>query len=181
MLLPTTIWVGLAMLFLSTWWVVEDFLLGLNANYFFYPLAVGGIGCNVDALEKSDKAEIKVSHFVSSMLTSCIMMLTMFDRLDVDRLWRDPLKEEALLWRSSKHLGSENFDQQCSVNLIMRRVKRLKSEFRTLSLHVNIMHGDVNDVRSARRRSTVTWSVEGRNSSWALFQTSWIWKLWSEV
>jgi len=32
--LPTTILVGLAMLFFSVWWVVEDFLLNLNANCF---------------------------------------------------------------------------------------------------------------------------------------------------
>ena len=39
MSLPTTIWVGLAMLFPSAWWVVEDFLLGLKANCFLYPWA----------------------------------------------------------------------------------------------------------------------------------------------
>jgi len=39
MLLTTTVWVGLAVLFLSAWWVVENFLLGLNANCFLYPLS----------------------------------------------------------------------------------------------------------------------------------------------
>jgi len=43
------------------------------------------------------------------------------------------------------------------------------------------MHGDVNNVRSARRRSTVIRSIEGRSSSFALFQTSCIWKFLSEV
>jgi len=36
------------------------------------------------------------------------------------------------------------------------------------------MHRDVNNVRSARRRSTVMWSVEGRNSTLVLFQTFYI-------
>jgi len=44
------------------------------------------------------------------MLTSCIMMSTMYGRFDVDRPYCDLLKEEALLWCSSKHLGSRSFD-----------------------------------------------------------------------
>ena len=48
--LPTTVWVGLAMLFPSAWWVVEDFSLGLKANGFLYPLAVGGVRCSVVCL-----------------------------------------------------------------------------------------------------------------------------------
>ena len=127
-----TVWVGLAMLFFSAWWVIEDFLFDLITNYFFYPLAVGGVGCNVDELEKSDKAKTEVLHFVSSILTSCILVSTMFSRLSVDRPWCNPLKEEALLWRSFKHLRSGCFDQRCNVNLIMRRVTRPK--FYTLSL-----------------------------------------------
>ena len=35
--LPTIIWVGLDILFPSAWWVVEDFILGLEANIFLYP------------------------------------------------------------------------------------------------------------------------------------------------
>jgi len=132
--LTTTIWVWLAMLFPSAWWVVENFLLDLNTNYFLYPLAVGGVGCNVDVFEKSDKAKTEVLHFVSSILTSYMVLLRMFDRLSVDRPWCNSLKEEALLWRSSKHLGSENLDQRCNVNLIMRRVTRLKSKFHHLTL-----------------------------------------------
>ena len=34
-------------------------------------------------------------------------------------------KKEALLWCSSKHLGSGDFDQRCNVNLI----KRISVEF----------------------------------------------------
>jgi len=32
------------------------------------------------------------------------------------------IEKEALLWHSSKHLGSESLDQRCNVNLIMRRI-----------------------------------------------------------
>jgi len=32
--LATTVWVRLAMLFPSAWWVIEDFVLGLEANVF---------------------------------------------------------------------------------------------------------------------------------------------------
>ena len=46
-----------------------------------------------------------------------MVTLTIFGRLSVDRPWCDPLKEEALLWRSSKHLGSRTFDQRWNVNL----------------------------------------------------------------
>ena len=101
--LPTTIWVGLAMLFPSAWWVVEDFLLNLNANYFRYPLTVGGIGCSVDELEKSDKA--KTWHFVfilSLMFSSCIIISTMFDRLGIDRPWCDHWRKKLF----SKHFRS---------------------------------------------------------------------------
>ena len=48
--LPTTVWVRLVMLFPSTWWVIENFSLGLNANSFLYPLAVGGVRCGVVCL-----------------------------------------------------------------------------------------------------------------------------------
>ena len=37
MTLPPIIWVGLARLFLLAWWVVEDFILGLESNVFLYP------------------------------------------------------------------------------------------------------------------------------------------------
>jgi len=60
----------------------EDFSLDLNANYFLYSLTIGGVGCNVDVLEKSDKVKIKVLHFVSMILTSCIVNV----RLARDRL-----------------------------------------------------------------------------------------------
>jgi len=41
---------------------------------------------SIRSVEKSDKAKIKVFNFVSSILTSCITMLTMFGRLgDIDR------------------------------------------------------------------------------------------------
>ena len=105
--LLTNVWVGLAMLFPSAWWVVKNFLLDLNANYFLYPLVIGGIGCNVDALEKSDKAKTEVSYFVSLILTSCIVMLIIFSWLSIDWLWCDPLKEEALLWHYSDILNLE--------------------------------------------------------------------------
>jgi len=49
-------------------------------------------------------------------------MSTMFSQFGIDRPWCDSLKEEALLWRSSKHLRFRNFDQRCNVNLIRRRV-----------------------------------------------------------
>jgi len=169
------------MLFPLAWLVVENFSLDLNANYFLYSLAIGGVGCNVDELEKSDKAKTEVLHFVSSILTSCILVSTMFGRLGIDWPWHDPLKKEALLWRSSKHLESGSFDQRCNVNLIIRRVTRLKSTFCTWSLQYNIMHCDINNVRSAHRQSTVMWSVEGRSSYSVLFQISWIRELWSEV
>ena len=58
----------------------------------------------VDILEKSEKAKTWYFGFVlSSMFTSCIM----FGRLGIDQPWSDPSKEEALLWRSFKHLGSQ--------------------------------------------------------------------------
>jgi len=41
------------------------------------------------------------------MLTSCITMSAMFGRLGIGRLWCDSLNEKVLLWRSSKHLGSQ--------------------------------------------------------------------------
>jgi len=78
----------------------------------------------IDKLEKNNKA--KFWYFVvvrSSMFTSWFW---------VDRPWCDLLKEEALLWRSSKHYRSQSFDQRCSVNLIMRRVARLKSKCHAL-------------------------------------------------
>jgi len=62
-------------------------------------------GVTLTWLWEKCKAKIEVFNFVSSILTSCIVMSTIFGRLGVDRPWCDPLKEEILLWRSFKHLG----------------------------------------------------------------------------
>jgi len=42
--LPTTVIVGLAMLFPSAWWVIEDFSLSLKVKCLLYPLVIGGVG-----------------------------------------------------------------------------------------------------------------------------------------
>jgi len=81
--------------------------------------------------------------FFASMLTSCIIMSTMLGRLGIGRPWCDLSQEETFLWHSPKHLGPQTLihrlirvklHQRYSVNLIMRRVRNLKSKFLTLSL-----------------------------------------------
>jgi len=62
------------------------------------------------------------------------------------------------------------FNQRCSINLIMRRVTKLNRSFKLCLFNINIMHCDVNNVRSARRRLIVMWSIEVRSSSLTLFK-----------
>jgi len=55
-------------------------------------------------------------------------MSAMFGRLGVDRLRCDPLKEEALLWRSSKHLGSQTLIHLIDLGeVLIRSVVLIKS------------------------------------------------------
>ena len=115
-----------------------------------------------DKLEKSNKAKIEVSHFVSSILTSCMVMLIMFGQLGIDQPWCDSQKEEALLWCSSKHFESESFDQRCSVNLFVRRV---------LSRIVLLQESAID----RHHERIVVWSYEAVCSIWV----DWLYYKWS--
>jgi len=69
-------------------------------------------------------------------------MSPIFGRLSVNRLLCDPLNEKAFFWRSPKYLGSQTLiyliDQgeasiRGNINLIVKRVTRLKPKFLALS------------------------------------------------
>jgi len=90
----------------------------------------------ISTIEKSDKTKNKNFIFVILlMLTSYIIMSSMFGRLDVGQpgaiLWGSKafIALSQISWISNLNLSDWSrcvFDQRCSFNLIMRRVTRLK-------------------------------------------------------
>ena len=109
-------------------------------------------------------------------------MSAIFDGLSVVRPWCDPLKKEALLWHSSKHLGSQTLihliDQggasiRCVVLTKSWGVTKLKLKFQTLFFQY--WHHTQNE-----QCSVVSASIDHDAIHWmrklflALFQTSWI-------
>ena len=105
-------------------------------------------------------------------------MSTMFDWFGVDWPWCDPLKEEALLWRSSKHFGSWSFDQRCSVNLIIRRIL-LKMQEPAVDRHMSVSPSGV--IRRMLHLSRMT-LLQMVLPIWAeiflLSYVSWPWVFW---
>ena len=53
----------------------------------------------IDKLEKSDKTKTEVSNFISSILTSCIVMSIMFGQLGVGQCFK---YQVSVIYRSAK-------------------------------------------------------------------------------